>query len=366
MAEEKTVLQITDVIKKLENNDFSIYFFVLDTKGNPNGALTYIYEHAKILRDNGINAIILTEKNDYTGVDDWLGYEYSTIPHVSIESQTLKVGPQDFVVIPELFANVMEQTKNMPCKRIVFCQSYDYILEILNLGTKWIDYGIKDCVTTTEKQKAIVKELFPTVNTEIVPIGIPEYFKPSTKPQKPIVSLYCRDPRDTAKIAKTFYLKYPQFKWITFRDMKGLPRKMFAESLADSCLAVWVDQIAGFGTFPIEAMKSGVPVIGRVPNVIPEWMEQIIDGNPSLKQNGIWTYDTIRIPDLIATFLRLWLEDNIPNDVYDNMHEYDNVYTMDTMKQSVMDYYKKQIENRKIEFTTLITQQQQQQQPTNA
>lgn len=359
MTNERTQ-QILGTINKIEKKDFNIYFFVLDSKGNPIGELAYIYEHAKILKDNGFNTTILTEKNDYTGVGDWLGEDYMKIPHVSVESQTLKVGPQDFLIIPEIFANVMDQTKEFPCKRIVFCQSYDYILEILNLGAKWTDYGIKDCITTTQKQKDYINGLFQNVNVEVVPVGIPNYFKPTNKLQKPIVSLSCRDPRDTTKIVKSFYLKYPQFKWITFRDMKGLPRESFAQILSESCLSVWVDPISGFGTFPIESMKCKVPVIGRVPHMLPEWMEQITEGSQekSLKDNGIWTYDTLSIPDLIATFLRLWLEDNIPNEVYEKMEDTPNNYTMEKMNNSVMEYYQKQINARLAELSSAITEPQ--------
>lgn len=358
MTNEKNQ-QILETIEKMKNKDFNLYFFVLDSKGNPIGELVYIYEHAKILKESGLNVTIITEKNDYTGVGDWLGEEYMQIPHVSVESQNLKVGPQDFLIIPEIFANVMDQTKQFPCRRIVFSQSYDYILEILNLGAKWSDYGIKECLTTTEKQKQYIKELFPLVNVEVSPIGIPDFFKPTDKLQKPVISLSCRDSRDTTKIVKSFYLKYPQYKWITFRDMKGLPRTTFAQTLSESCLAVWVDPTSAFGTFPLEAMKCNVPVIGRVPHMIPEWMEQKINESNqemSLKENGIWTYDTIRIPDLIATFIRLWLEDNIPQDVYEKMNDTPTNYTMDKMKTSVLDYYNKQIESRIEELTNTITQ----------
>ena len=349
--------QILEALKKLENKEFNIYFFVLDSKGNPIGELAYIYEHAKILRDNGLNAMILTEKNDYTGVGDWLGEQYMQIPHVSVESQTLKVGPQDFLIIPEIFANVMDQTKQMPCKRIVFSQSYDYILEILNIGTKWSDYGIRNVITTTEKQKQYINELFQNLVVDVVPLGIPDYFKVNEKPQKPVVALSCRDPRDTTKIVKSFYLKYPQYKWITFRDMKGLPRESFATILSECCLAVWVDQISGFGTFPIEAMKCNVPVIGRVPNIVPEWMEQPSgEGQEkTLKDNGIWTFDTVKIVDLIATFIRLWLEDNIPADVYEKTKDTIENYTMEKMRNEVTNYYNRQINERIAELSLLIT-----------
>jgi hypothetical protein len=47
-------------------------------------------------------------------------------------------------------------------------------------------------------------------------------FYKKEKPAKPIISIHTREPRDTAKIIKSFYLKYPQFRWITFRDMRGI------------------------------------------------------------------------------------------------------------------------------------------------
>jgi len=93
---------VKDTIKKIVNKDFGIYFFTLDTKGNPTAGVATIYEHVKILRELGFNAQILHDKNDYRlkgdeegmGIADWLGEEYAELPHISIESQQLQVGPQ--------------------------------------------------------------------------------------------------------------------------------------------------------------------------------------------------------------------------------------------------------------------------------
>jgi hypothetical protein len=54
----------------------------------------------------------------------------------------------------------MEQTAKLPSKRIVFLQSYDYIFEMLMPGKNWAEYGITDVITTTQKQKEYVEELF--------------------------------------------------------------------------------------------------------------------------------------------------------------------------------------------------------------
>ena len=185
----------------------------------------------------------------------------------------------------------MDQVKGFPCKKIVLSQSYNYILELLGLGKRWdMDYGFKDVITTSERQADYIKGLFRGVTTHIVPPSIPAYFKASEEPKKPIISIHTREQSDALKIVKSFYLKNPMYKWITFRELRGLPREEFANVLGESCLAVWVDDVAGFGTFPLEAMESDTPVIGKIPNLVPEWMEQSIDGEEmTLVNNGIWT-----------------------------------------------------------------------------
>lgn len=332
--------KLIENISKLENKDFRMYFFTMDTKGNPSAGVANIYEHVKILRELGYDAKILHEKNDYSSVGGWLGEEYTKLPHVSIEGQNLTVTGSDFVLIPEVFANIMEQISKLPCKRIVFCQSYDYILEMLQPGKSWLDYNFTDCITTTTTQKEYINGLIPNVNVGVVPVGIPEYFKPTTTMKKPVIAIYTKDQRDTVKIYKSFYLKYPHLKWVSFRDMRGMSREQFAKNLSESCLAVWIDDIGGFGTFPLEAIKSNVPVVGKVPNLIPDWMED---------RNGIWTNNVTNIPDIIGKFVQAWLEDmdnevikNGTDDkvnIYDEMSKLKDTYTMETMKSKIIEVY---------------------------
>jgi hypothetical protein len=72
-------------------------------------------------------------------------------------------------------------------------------------------------------------------------------------------------------------------KFITFKELRGIPKAQFAEELGKSCLAVWIDDQAGFGTFPLEAMQSGTPVIGKIPNMVPEWGSLFNPHNTILK-----------------------------------------------------------------------------------
>lgn len=351
--------QLDDVISNIENKNFGFYFFVLDTKGNPTAGVANIYEHVKVLNNIGYKAYILHEKNDYRltvsrdgmGISDWLGEEYAKLPHISIESQQLNVGPQDFIIIPEVFSNIMDQVKKFPCKRIVISQSYEYSLELLPIGRRWTDYGFNDVITTSEKQAHELKTYFPSIKTHVVPVSIPNYFKSPEKPKIPIVSIVTREPGSAAKIAKKFYLQFPMYKWITFKELRGMPRHVFADELSKSCLAVWVDDLAGFGTFPLECMQTDTPVIGKMPNMIPEWLEEKDSkGNLVIKNNGIWTNTTLNIPELISKYLKLWLEDSVPSELIKSIESSKNMYTTEKQEEKIKEVYDLLVENRISEF----------------
>ena len=360
---------IKNSIEKIKNKDFGIYFFTLDTKGNPTAGVATIYEHAKKLRDLGYNAQILHDKNDYKlredeegmGIAEWLGEEYATLPHISIESQQLQVGPQDFVIIPEAFASVMKQTKDFPCKRVIFLQSYEYIFEMLEIGEGWEQFNIRDVITTNKNLSDYAKSLFRGVNVDEIPIGIPDYFTNSDKPKVPTIAMSSRDKRELLKIVKIIYQKYPHYRFVTFRDMSGLPRKDFAKQLGESFVSVWLDELSGFGTFPIESMKCNTPVIGKIPRMVPEWMGTVDEnGNLNLNDNGIWTANLNSIPDVVATMVGLYLEDALPENILNGMKEYQDKYTVETSDEVLNEVYSKLFTNRTVELQTMVTKLQEQ------
>jgi len=241
-----------------------------------------------------------------------LDEKYMNIPHQTIEGENLAISPEDFIVIPELYGHVMEQLKNFNCGKIVLCQSYDYMLETLPPGVSWNQYGFVKCITTSEKQKNYITQIMKSANVDVIEPFIPECFSKKDKPSKPIIAIHTREQRDTAKIIKSFYLKYPQYRWITFRDMRGIKQQDFAKFLKESFVSVWVDNESAFGTFPLESMLSGTPVIGKLPNMKPDWLKE---------ENGVWTYEFNEIVDILANFTQNWLEDNISESLYDRILE---------------------------------------------
>jgi hypothetical protein len=355
--------RIKNSIEKINNKDFGIYFFTIDTKGNPTAGVATIYEHVKKLRELGYNAQILHDKNDYKlredeegmGIAEWLGEEYANLPHISIESQQLQVGPSDFVIIPEAFASIIKQTANFPCKRVVFLQSYEYIFEMLEIGEGWGQFGIRDVITTNQNLSDYVNSLFRGLRTDIVPVGIPEYFTENDKPKVPTVSMVARDKRELLKIVKIFYQKYPHYRFITFRDMSGLPRETFAKELSNSFLGVWVDELSSFGTFPLECMKTNTPVIGKIPRMVPEWMGSVDqNGNLNLNDNGIWTPNLNAIPDIIATMVGLYLEDALPENIMNGMTEWKDKYTTEESDKVLSEVYDGLFKRRLVELESTL------------
>ena len=305
--DQDTIKKVELSIEKLKEKTSRIYLMVQDTKGNAKAGIRHTYQIALTLKDNGFNPIILHESTDYTGVGEWLGEEYMEIPHQAIEGQNLQISPEDFVVVPELYGHVMEQIKNLPCGKIVLCQSYDYMLETIQPGMNWSMNGFLKGITTSEPQKVYINGIMKNTTVDIIKPLIPEIFTKKPIPPKPIIAIHTRDQRDTMKIIKSFYLKYPQFRWVTFRDMRGLSQEEFVTNLQESFVSVWVDDISGFGTFPLESMACGTPVVGKVPNMKPEWMTDT---------NGVWSYEINNMVDIIAEYTQNWLEDNISEQLY--------------------------------------------------
>ena len=303
---EKVLLSIQNLKEKKSR----IYFMVQDTKGNAKASVRYIYQMAKCLLDAGFNPIILHEKDDYAGVVALLEEEYMNIPHQSLEKQNLQISPEDFLVLPEVYGFVMEQVKNLPCGKIVLTQQYAHMLETLNPGQSWNQFGFMKCITTNSKQKEYIERIMRQASFDIVEPYITEKFQPKKLPAMPIIGVHTKDQSDAVNLIKAFYLKFPQYRWFTFRDLRGLSETEFANSLRDCFVSVWIDTKSGFGTFPLESMKSNVPVIGKIPDLQPDWMNE---------DNGIWLTDQTIIIDVIADFIQNWLEDNINPALYEGM-----------------------------------------------
>lgn len=371
----KAVDRINEAISKLERNDFSLYFFVIDCKNVPNGSMQYVYQMAKTLNDDGYNVKMLYQLEDeyskqeidelnrkekpiddrriFTGVGEWMGQEYMELEHLNISKQEWTVSPSDFLFIPEAFSSLMKQTYQYkaPCKRVVILHNFNYITEFIPFNDEWGTYGIHDVIVNTEAQEKLITNVFPYVKAKVLNPYISDLFRKPLKPKKLIVNIVSKRTEDVNRIMKQFYWKYPMYKFISFRDLRGYPKETFAECLKEAAMTIWMDNETPFGYSAVEAIKSGSIVIGKVPEHMPEWMGD----EDGLFDNGVWTYDINAIPDILSRVLGSWMQDMIPQTLYDNMHKMDELYTFDSYHNTLKDIIEGYVNDRIIEFKEIKT-----------
>lgn len=376
MATQTEVLErIENEISKLKTNDFNIFFFTVDTKNVPSGSVVYSYELALALHKLGYKVTMLyqlenemnpkqkakliekgkynpMDDNVFCGVGDWLGQEYADLPHLNIAKKNAwSTSPSDFLFIPEAFASLMSQTYiyKIPCQRYVLLYNFDYVTDMIPFGASWLNFGIRDCVATTDLQAKLIQDVMPFVRTNVLNPYIPEYFRKPVAPKKLIVNVISKRQSDVKKLMKTFYWKYPVYKFIAFKDLRGMAREHYADALKEGAITVWIDTETPFGFGAVEAMRCNNVVIGKIPENNQDWM---VNENDELRDNVIWFDNMSDAPDILADVIGSWMQDEIPQVIYDEMEKTNTMYTKEEWDKNVENFATKMIETRLVELET--------------
>lgn len=357
--EEKALKRVKEEIDKISKKENNVFFFVLDTKGVPSGSLEYIYNLAMIAKNDGYKVSMLYQSIDkddkFVGVKDWLGEDYANIPHYDIAKDDVEITPSDILFIPEIFANVMNQTKKLPCKRIAIFQNYDFLVEQMPFAAQWGDFGILEAITNTEHNSELLKDIFPYVKTKVISPYIDKIFGTTIEPKKMIVNIVASDPEDVNRIVKPFYWKYPSFKWVSFRDLRGFSKERFANSLREAAITIWIDDKTSFGYSALEAMKSGAIVIAKIPDEPLKWMNEDNENSVGTLRNCcIWFDDFHTVHRAIANVVRAWITDKVPDKIFEEAKKVNELYPFDTTEKDFSEYLGGILDNRKNEMEQLV------------
>jgi len=327
---QSTIEILESALNRVEKNESIIYFLVYDTKNNARAAIKHIYDMALILKENGYDAKILVEEKGYSGIQDWLDESYDVLPIVTIKEDKVEIKIDDTIIVPEQYSNILPQLSNIKCTKIMLVQQKEYMFETLAIGSRWSNFGFDKCITTTENAKEYILEYFPESLVYVIPPFIGDNFSPSKSLAKPFIAISCRDRVQHRKIISEFYLKFPQLRWITFRDMVQMGYIEFSEVLKECMVSVWIDDESTFGTFPLESMKCGVPVVGKIPITEPDW----------LSENGFWTYDGNKVVELLGTYVLAWIEGiELEPEVKEKMKQTTLPYTKELHNQATLSIF---------------------------
>ena len=345
MTKEEMIKVVSENIERLEKNDFNLYFFVLDTKGNPSSALEYIYQTALTLKKEGYNVTLLHNEPEFEGVREWLGDEYADLPHANVEKENVEITASDFLFIPEIFANVMMRTMKLPCKKVILVQNAYHITEFMPVSQSLDNLGISDAVVTTKANGEKLQEFFPGVRTHLVPPAIKPMFHKSEEPQKLLINVVAKEQSDINRIIKPFYWKNPIYKFVSFRDLRGVKQDVFAQALREAAVTIWVDDDTMFGYTLLEALKSGSVVLAKVPDTPTEWM---LDKEGNLSESVIWFEKLDDVVEMLPAVIRSWTNFSIPDSVYEAEKEFDGLYTEEVQKNEIIQVYKKELIDRRL------------------
>lgn len=340
-------------IEKIDKKQNNIYFFVLDTKGTPSGSLKYIYNLALILKEDGYSVSMLHSEEEFIGVKSWLGEQYASLPHYNINKDKINMFASDLLFIPEIYSQVMNQTRNLPCKRIAILQNYDYLVEQMPYTAQWGTFGIMDAITNSDYQKEKLHKIFPYVKTTRIEPFISNEFVATTKPKNMIINIVSKYPNDVPQIVKPFYWKYPMFKWVSFKDIRGLSTEEFAKAVKEAAVTIVVDDTMSFGYAALESMASDTLTMVKIPTTHVDWME---NDKGSLSNGCVWFNDYDTLHSQLATVVRSWITDNMPSVFTEEAVKIRDKYTRDNTKKQILDYVLNILSNRKEEMVKLLNQ----------
>jgi glycosyltransferase involved in cell wall biosynthesis len=327
-------------IQKIRDNEFNIVFYS-PSMNTPSGGIGVLLKAAKNLKESGLKVKVvyepvLNQKLTYElsmkaqkqiDVYDkfnpkWVDFNLDGVEFVplgdkkvifsdnldlEVQCANLNVSPEDFLIIPEGFPNIMQQTMQVSCKRVVFAQSWFYVLLAMNPGQKWQHFGIQDVISVSDAITEYLDSSMPGLNIKNFKQGINrELFKTPKKSSDkfPMVAFTGSRGQEnkmkTHSIIKNFYAFFPHLKWIRFVELSNLDKEQFAERLSSCAFLLYTDDIAGFGTLPLEAMACGTHVVGWTPFGGKEYINT---------DNGFWARngEIFETAELLGLAIDKWL-----------------------------------------------------------
>ncbi len=145
-----------------------IYYLAPDSN-TPSWGLGIIYHHVLALNETGFNAFLIHEKSPFRL--DWLD---AKVP-VLYWDQSVKINPEDVVVVPEVKVN-LKGLKQLKCRKILFVQASSFLFEMLPDDETHLSLGFESAIGIMPHIMPIIEQ-FTGLKAQMVRPFIAPYFR---------------------------------------------------------------------------------------------------------------------------------------------------------------------------------------------
>ena len=168
---------------------------------------------------------------------------------------------------------------------------------------------------------------------------------------KMVINVIAKDQSDIKKVVKPFYWKYNHLRWVSFKELRNLPKLEFAKALREGAITIIIDDDASFMYSALEAMKSGSIVMVKVPNTEVDWAN-----GEELPNCCVWFNDYDTLHKQIASVVRSWITDKVPSVLAEEAKKTLENFSREKTKKEFMNYLTSVLDRRKKEMEELLIQ----------
>lgn len=230
--------------------------YLLKNNDMPVGGAAVIYEHVEILRDNGYQAFVSLPLLPLQDL-------YKSSAPLLIQNGNLEWQGSDIFVFPEAFPDFMKAFKDIPVRKIMFCQShYNLPFYIGYQGDFYSEYLVNGLIISSKSIGKFIEELYGLSNIPCIPCSVDtNTFFPKEK-KRQIAYMPRKLPKEATFIESIFKRLYPEYAYVPWVKIDQVDRVTAAQMMAESEVFLSLSLQESFGLPPLEAMACGCLVAG--------------------------------------------------------------------------------------------------------
>lgn len=222
----------------------------------PVGGVRTIFRHVEELRAMGFDAYVVSNTLERPS---WFA---TPAPILSTEP-ALELMADDVLVYPEVAYSLLDTTRGLRRRKVLFCQNQDGLFE--GLGGEWPSWeaaGVEHALYCSQYVADIAERMFRFRSSAVVRCAVDRTrFRPAEKRPQVVVMPRKRQ-RDLPIIRKAFERMWPQYADLPWFSLHGANEDKVARHMNESMIFLSLSWREGLGLPPLEAMASGCLVAG--------------------------------------------------------------------------------------------------------